>query len=115
MNTDAIGTLFNYFERLLRWIYPGLLFWLALPLATEPFTDVSKYWILWEGVPLTGHFGIVVTTGFFFYLIERYVMHEGILHAMPFWWFKITASHKHRNGKEGFSQATGRYIWTRSA
>ena len=79
----AVDRVFGSFERLLRVLYPGLLFWLLLPPAV-PSGNVAKASLdIWTNfytdISIWGHIGIVLAGGLFFHIVERYLFHETLL------------------------------------
>jgi len=66
---DAISAGLANFERIPRWVYPGVLFWLLLPLAY-----VFKPTGFYEIVPTVGHIAIIGGSEFIIYLIQRHLI-----------------------------------------
>lgn len=82
MSSEGIaGTLFDRFERYLRWVYPGLLFTVLLPLALKPG---GSYWDVFRDVPWGWTAALVIASGFLTYLVERYLIHEPYLASVLF-------------------------------
>ena len=62
----------THFERLLRWVYPGLLVWLVLPLsATSGPFNIARYTGFYGGLPVWGHLSLFLVAGFVAYMFER--------------------------------------------
>lgn len=97
------------FERLLRWIFPGLLLWLVLPAAaTTGRFDVSSYRDFYEGLSIAGNLAVIATAGFFVYMIQRYVVHDIVLYVLHLFGVGATA-----NRPGGYSREFGRHVWRR--
>ncbi len=97
------------FERLLRWIFPGLLLWLVLPIAaTSGRFDVSSYRDFYEGLSIAGNLAVIATSGFFIYMVQRYVVHDIVLYVLHLLGVGATA-----NRPGGYSRGFGRHLWRR--
>ncbi|GEM_PF-6779921 len=116
---STIRATFDSFERLLRWVYPGLLFWALLPLAVFPVDKpqgLAPFASFYSGVTDLGHIGIVVASGFLIYLVERYIVHEAILWVLFHFFDMGTASNNRNpdgNGPRSYLGATGATLWRR--
>ena len=73
MGQNLFGEASRQFERLLRLSYPGLLFWILMPVAVGPaiesLTTMHLHKAVYEGLSLWAHLGIILATGVFFYLV----------------------------------------------
>ncbi len=101
---DMVRQVTESFERWLRIIFPGLLFWALLPLAVVDHArlgTLAPYETMYGDLLWQGHAALVLTAGLFFYIVERYVVHEPFLAWGLGWGMHIGAA---RNYVEGGSQ-----------
>ncbi|PKB78758.1 MAG: hypothetical protein BZY88_16810 [SAR202 cluster bacterium Io17-Chloro-G9] len=99
----------------MRWVYPGLLFWLLLPLAFNTVDQKSSfagYANFYGNAPVVGHVGLIIVSGFLIYLAQRYLIHEMIL-VLLFRPFGVGASANFKGENRFYPKATGRLMWTR--
>jgi len=101
--------LFDRFERVLRWGYPGLLFWLTLPIAASdgPF-DVGHYADFYNGLPIVGHVAVIVAAGVVIYSFQRYIIHQ--ITSLILYCCKVGPA---ANYPPPYSKASGRHAWRR--
>lgn len=113
---DAVSAALANFERVLRWIYPGLLFWAALPFAivsAEGAFEVSHYAGFYNGLNTFGHIGIVLGSGFLIYLVERYLIYEPLLSGGFYLWRIGPAVGFRAVGRRWYPRANATFMWTR--
>lgn len=105
------------FERILRWIYPGLLFWALLPLALTPVDgrgqSLEPFVKFYSGIGVPAHIGLIVISGLVFYLFERYIIHEGLLLGTIFFCLHIGAANNFRDGTVDYTRANAPLLWIR--
>lgn len=111
VNVDrVVEASFASFERFLRWIYPGLLFWLTLPLALRP---AGEYALFFHNTPWEVQAALAVVSGFLIYMVERYLIHEALLlHAM-FYCGTGAAVNFRDDQHKCYPAANGRLMWIR--
>ena len=114
-----IEVIFERFERLLRWLYPGLLFYAIFPFAIKNVTVPSAgvtfsqlpHGAVYGGMPVVGHLGLVVASGFLTYLLVRYFLHEMFLFLLFF--CRIGLARNFRRCTRWYPWATGGAMWER--
>ena len=118
MNDVAIKAI-DRFELVLRWIYPGLLFWAFLPLAVhiscEPICTVQTiYSSFYATFSAPVQLALIITAGFVIYVVERYFVQEGILLALILFPFDVGAAANFKNtGTKWYPSANAKLLWVR--
>ncbi len=123
VGVPGIAAIFDRFERWLRIVYPGLLFWALLPLViVAKVPEQPRFLDPWPGFYKSfssfAQVALVVTSGLFFYIAERYVVHEPFL-AWVLGRFGVGAAvnfgerHHDLPKSNAYSVANGRLLWTR--
>ena len=117
---DAVSAAFASFERVLRWIYPGLLVWIALPLAFHRIGSGNfgqAFTTFYGQLPAFGHIGVILVGGFLVYMLERYLVHEPIL-GLVYFHLGVGAAVNFKRNREGkddhcYPWPNGRLLWPR--
>ena len=91
---DLLRAAFEYFGRLLRFVFPGLLAWALLPLALQPVdtcdpgTSIACLGHFYDGTSPLAQGGLIAVAGLALHLGGRYVIHEPFLGVVLFHWPK---------------------------
>jgi len=79
VNDNIVSIALDRFERLLRFGFPGLMFWGLMPFAITSMPDGTDLTVaynkIYSNVNTFGHLAIILTSGLAIYIIERYLVH----------------------------------------
>lgn len=111
---DMIHVALERLELILRWVYPGLLFWLVIPLAI-PGTKIGPggkdFWALYQNLDPWVHLAIILASGTIIYLAERLVLDEIALWLL--FAIGIGQARVFRDDQEWYPSASARELWHR--